>query len=397
MDLGSDITELGGAVGSLFTSQGNAAQANDFQGASTLATQNAQLAAASTKIQATQTARSVAQSLGTSQADVAGAGFTTSGSALAILRSSASQGALAKSLVNIQGAINENSYAAQAGAYAGEAKAANEASTAGTIGAIGAIGGALVSGTGKLASAGNTVSQGVNYISGLFGPATDGFGDEVVTGNAGQLLSGLGPDGLAADTGAAVSGTDTVVTAGAAVDTSGISIGSTLSDVTSGISDFVSGAADTVVEGVGDAFAGAAEVAGDVADAAAGVGDFLGTVGDVIGAALTVICTAYYKQGMVSRSALLGALKYGMALDRRTHAGYTYWASPVARKITKDRWFAKLLAPVFLPMINETAVIMGQAGVKRTAYGYVSFRVFLGFSWAVGLCIGGEDHVNARA
>src|ERR1700679_700573 len=99
------VTALGGAVGSLFTSEGNTAEANSYTSAGELEEQNAQLTAASTRIQETQMARQVSQSLGTTQADVAGAGFTESGSALDILKSSAQQGALAKSLINIQGAV----------------------------------------------------------------------------------------------------------------------------------------------------------------------------------------------------------------------------------------------------------------------------------------------------
>lgn len=281
-DLGSDITDLGGAIGSLFTSQGNAAQAKDFQGASTLATQNAQLAAASTRIQATQTARSVAQSLGTTNADVAGAGFTTSGSALDILKSSASQGALAKSLVNIQGAINENSYAAQAGAYSGEATAAKEASTAGTIGAIGAIGGALVSGTNQLASAGKTVVDGYDYVTGLF---------------SGDASATITADGIGA------SATDAAITSGATdltLDTSGIALGTTTEAAEAGVADAAGDAVTAgLVDSIGaDAIGGAAvdagaadfaadaglEVGADVAgDAAAdfGIGDALSAIGDV--------------------------------------------------------------------------------------------------------------------
>jgi hypothetical protein len=203
-DIGTLVLDIGGAVGSLFAAQGNAAEATSYTSAAQLDEQNAQLSAASTRIQETQTARAVTQSLGTTQADVAGAGFTESGSALDVLKSSAQQGALATSLVNIQGAINENAYAAEAGANLAKAKAANEAQTAGTISAIASIGGALLSSGSSLAkTASNVVSGGKYVYNSLFGPDdplaasagvdqsaavwVDGAGNSVAAGTPGAI------------------------------------------------------------------------------------------------------------------------------------------------------------------------------------------------------------------
>lgn len=298
-DLGNLVSDLGGAVSSLFNASGNAAQAKDFQGAATLATQNAQLSAASTRIQETQTARTVAQSLGTTQADVSGAGFTMSGSALDILKSSAEQGSLAKSLVNIQGAMNENSYAAQAGAYSGEAKAAKEASTAGTIGAIASLGGALISGSGALASVGKTVVQGYNTVAGLFGTggaqASDvgsgisliGAGPLAAEGPAGAVASGIDlsggtgvGSGLAADWGS--SATDLSIQSGATlsdaasagigIDTSGVAIGDSASAVSSAVGDAFTSLSDSVASSAADA---AASLGIDSALASTVIGDFI--------------------------------------------------------------------------------------------------------------------------
>lgn len=386
------VTDIGGAVSSLFSSEGNAAQAKDFQGAATLAEQNAQLTAESTKIQELQESRTVAQSLGTTQADVAGAGFTMSGSALDIMKASAQQGSLAKSLINMQGAITENSYAAQAGAYSGAAKAANEASTAGTIGAIGSIGGALVSGTGQLASAGNTVKAGYNYVTSLFsgsGDTTGGISNTVLDSQQALEDSQLGY------TGEFSSITDSQLLSGAeTVDTSGIGLGSTLSSVTSGIEGFVSDAAASVGAGVTDAIASAAGVAADVGSAVAGAasaaGDALGIVGDVIAAALSVICTAFFRRGMVSRSTWLGAQRYGQALHPIAYEGYIKWAAPIAHQIEKNAWFAQLMAPIFIPPVNEMAILMGFRNPDyRTIYGVISHRVLLSLSWVVGYAMKG--------
>lgn len=292
-DLGTLVSGIGGAVSSLFTSEGNAAQAKDFQGAATLAEQNAQLAAASTRIQEQQTSRSVAQSLGTTEADVAGAGFTTSGSALDILKSSAQQGALAKSLVNIQGAINENSYAAQAGAYSGEASAAKEASTAGTIGAIASIGGALISGAGTLASAGGTVAKGYDYVTSLFSGGA--------TTETAAPIQGLGE--ITATDLPVLSATDSSIAAGATIDTSGIALGTTEAAAEEGVATAGTDIGATLASSVGadaadavatDVAAAAAEdtaaavgedVAASAAADAAGT-DILATIGDAAVAAL---------------------------------------------------------------------------------------------------------------
>lgn len=279
--IGDIVTELGGAVGSLFTSQGNAAEAASYTGAAQLEQQNAQLTAASTRIQSTQIARQVSQSLGTTQADVAGAGFTESGSALDILRSSAQQGSLASSLVNINGAINENAYAAQSGADLAKAKAANEANTASTIQAIASVGGALVNNYGQLASAGKTVASGIESIT---------SGDPLAAASAEELGAANDLGDFGGDL--AMSATDQSITDAAAIDTSAPSIlGAEAADVSAEAADVAAG--DVAAEGVGDFVVGDA-VAADAA-AAAGVGDavaadvggsILGDVGDAVLAAV---------------------------------------------------------------------------------------------------------------
>ena len=65
--------------------------------------------------------------LGKTMADVAGAGFAESGSALDILRSSAQQGAITQAVASQQGLINEASYQEQGQSYLQMANAAGEA------------------------------------------------------------------------------------------------------------------------------------------------------------------------------------------------------------------------------------------------------------------------------
>ena len=416
MSFGDIVNGFGTAVNDLFQAGGNAAQANDFQSAATLATQNAQLTAASTRVQETQTARQVTQTLGTQTADVAGAGFTESGSALDLLASSASQGALAKALTNIQGAITENSYAAQAGAYSGESAAAKEASTGSTVGAIAALGGAVINGTGQLVSAGKTVVSGYNYLFGssdsTAGVGASGASDLTNVSTQAQFLQ----PGVVSDSGL-LSSTDTSIANGSdlsgafastdvGIDTSGLSIGTGLDAADAGISDAFSSIGSDIIPGVGWIDAAAAipgvnniPVVGDVTsfvsqasnDIVSGATDFVNSAisagEDVLSTVtfgLSVICTAFYKREMVSRNVWLGAQRFGQKLNPETFAGYVFWASPIAKCITKHSWFAKLMAPIFIPPVNEMAYLMGQKNVRRTFYGFASHRVLLALSWVLG-------------
>src|SRR5581483_7490836 len=81
-------------------------------------------------IQEMQVQREAYKAIGGQIADVAGAGFAESGSALDLLRSSAAQGALAKQLVTEQGGIQVESYKTQAASYDAMAQAADMAAQA---------------------------------------------------------------------------------------------------------------------------------------------------------------------------------------------------------------------------------------------------------------------------
>lgn len=430
-DIASFVSGVGGAVGALFGAEGNAAQAADFTGAANLATQNAQLAAASTRIQEAQTVRSVTQSLGTTQADVAGAGFTMSGSALDLLKSSAQQGSLAASLVNIQGAMNENSYAAQAGAYAGEATAAKEANKAGTVNAIASLGGALLGNAGALVSAGKTVVQGANW---LFG-GSSGISDAQITAGAlDQTNNAVWAGSSLTDSslGEGASLYDTSV----GIDTSGVGLGGAISDVSSAVSSAFSSVGTALSSGVDAIFgagAGAAiggalssfipglglvslidmipgvsdipvvgpvldAVSGVISDIGNGIVSVVGDVGSAIGSVFgSVICTALYKRGMLTRSVWYGAQKYGrdIAPPHIYHA-YLFWGQPIANTISKHEWFAKLVAPVFVPWAHELAVLAGEKTAKSTFAGRVIFKVTYAFSSALGKCIYKGEPYAAR-
>ncbi len=145
------FTNLSGAVGDLFAAQGhkikaegNRVEAENYDLASQFSLQNVEFTKTSTAIKTSQLERENIKMLGGISADVAGAGFAASGSALDILRESAAQGALTKSVGEFQGLITEAGYEQQAKSYQNMAKAARMAAEAEDTAATGSqITGAL--------------------------------------------------------------------------------------------------------------------------------------------------------------------------------------------------------------------------------------------------------------
>jgi hypothetical protein len=131
------IANIGGAVQDLFGSEahelkakGLRLEAQNYDEAAGFATQNAGFARTSSEIKQAQLDRESYKALGGIQADVAGAGFAASGSALDILRDSASQGALMKAVASTQGLIQEEGYNVQAKSYQNMSQAAEFAAQA---------------------------------------------------------------------------------------------------------------------------------------------------------------------------------------------------------------------------------------------------------------------------
>lgn len=134
---GSTFSGAAGAVGDLFAAEGDKAKADfDFAEAknyglaSDLALQNEKFTEVSTSIKEAQQQRELLSKQGGVEAGVAGAGFAESGSALDILRDSASQGALTHAVLGQQGLITEAGYKEQAQSYQTMQGAANEAGNA---------------------------------------------------------------------------------------------------------------------------------------------------------------------------------------------------------------------------------------------------------------------------
>ncbi len=118
--------------GSYFAAQGDTTEQTGYLTAEEIARQNAALEEVSGRLQATQQEREVRATLGTQQAQVAGAGFGASGSALALARASRQQGYLAEQITGVQSDITAGGFQGQAAAAASEASAAGIASTAAT-------------------------------------------------------------------------------------------------------------------------------------------------------------------------------------------------------------------------------------------------------------------------
>lgn len=134
---GSTFTDLGGAANDLFSidahhakAKGDLLEAGNYDLAAGLAKQNEQFTALSTSIKQSQLDRDSYKMLGGQAADVAGAGFAQSGSAIDIMRDSASQGALVKAVGQQQGLITEAGYDEQAKTAQNMSQAAHVAADA---------------------------------------------------------------------------------------------------------------------------------------------------------------------------------------------------------------------------------------------------------------------------
>ncbi len=129
----SMFSEFGAAASDLFAGfaasekiKGIQLEGQAYTEAAQLARQNVEYTKMSTGIQEAQAERELYGSLGRTEAQVAGAGFAAGGSALDILRSSASQGALQKAVIGEQGLITEAGYQEQARSYDLMASAARQ-------------------------------------------------------------------------------------------------------------------------------------------------------------------------------------------------------------------------------------------------------------------------------
>jgi hypothetical protein len=124
LDLGGGIASIGGGIGDLFGAQGSKDAAKGYDAAAAAEHTNAQIAQASVGIEEAAISRDIFKTAGGQRADIAGAGFKMTGTALDLARDTARQGALATALTVNQGAIDIEGHTAQAQMYTAEAQAA---------------------------------------------------------------------------------------------------------------------------------------------------------------------------------------------------------------------------------------------------------------------------------
>lgn len=155
---GSAVSDLFAAKGFAFKAQGARIEQGMYTEAAGFADENVEFTKASTDIKLQQQERENLKLIGGQTADVAGAGFAASGSALDLLRDSASQGSLAKQVLGSQGQITEAGYEEQAKALRSQAEAAGVAAQAADEAQKGAGISAAIHGVAALVSAGTAIA-----------------------------------------------------------------------------------------------------------------------------------------------------------------------------------------------------------------------------------------------
>lgn len=128
--------ETANATAAGLTATGDLGEGAAYGSAYQIAQQNAVLAGVSGDISELQQQRSVAQSIGTQQADVAASGFRSAGSAISLLKSSLQQGYIGKQLIETQTGITQGGFLeAGAASQAEQAAATTAAQSADVLGA----------------------------------------------------------------------------------------------------------------------------------------------------------------------------------------------------------------------------------------------------------------------
>lgn len=127
---GGAVDDLFAAKGLRMKAEGQVMEALRYGEAAAFADKNARFTETSTAIKDVQLQRKGYLALGSIEADVAGSGFTEGGSAMDILRDSAAQASLERSVAGYQGLIAEEGYQQQADSYRSMAAASQLAAKA---------------------------------------------------------------------------------------------------------------------------------------------------------------------------------------------------------------------------------------------------------------------------
>jgi hypothetical protein len=117
------------ATGTRLQATGNRVEGDNYDLAAALAAKNAEYTRESTAVQQTMADRQIYLGIGAARTAIAGSGFAESGSAVDLMRDSATQGALQKHMIERQGEITEAGYDEQAQSYTKLASYARYAAT----------------------------------------------------------------------------------------------------------------------------------------------------------------------------------------------------------------------------------------------------------------------------
>jgi hypothetical protein len=137
--LSAGVSDIFAAFGDIDKMKADELEGAQYSDAAQLAFQNEQFTKQSTQIKEAQTNRELTQAQGRTTADIAGAGFASSGSALDILASNAQQGAITKAVASEQGLVTEAGYQEQGESYQTMAKVAADAAKGANLASIGSF------------------------------------------------------------------------------------------------------------------------------------------------------------------------------------------------------------------------------------------------------------------
>lgn len=153
------FSSAGGAVNDIFAgfgaqtkAKGDRLEAENYTAGAKQADLNSEFTKQSTEIGTAAADRSIFKAVGGQASDIAGSGFANSGTALDLLRDSAAQGSLTKSVLEFQGAVTEEGYQQQAQSLRTMAEAANVAAEGEDTAAKGAFISAGIKGITALAT-----------------------------------------------------------------------------------------------------------------------------------------------------------------------------------------------------------------------------------------------------
>jgi hypothetical protein len=155
----STVSDIGGAVSDFFQAgaykfraKGARIEEEEYTQAAALSDLNAQYTKESTDLKTYQEGRKANLTLGEQAADVATNNFESSGSALDLLRDSASQGAITQAVIEQQGLVEQKGYEEQAASYRLMASAAETAAKADDQAATGSMWAAGLKGAAAIAT-----------------------------------------------------------------------------------------------------------------------------------------------------------------------------------------------------------------------------------------------------